>query len=159
MKKLTLTEPLSHDAAATVLAALRFWQEHRATDETPEHFASFFDESRELDAEQIDDLCEAINLQPDRPDLSLDVPAAAWNRCGSPTEDGRLLVTVCVNGTPCHLEAVPVAVTMEALDAGTTPLADDYMTEMHLAFSPDGAFQSTRIAGKNYCLFLSPFAD
>lgn len=62
--KLTLTKPLSHDDAATVLAALRFWQEHRnALGPVPEHF-DHFEDARELSVEQIDSLCETINLQP-----------------------------------------------------------------------------------------------
>jgi len=52
------TRPLSASETATVLAALRLWQETaNALDEFPEHFA----DAKPLDAEEIDALCEAIN--------------------------------------------------------------------------------------------------
>jgi len=60
---LQLTGKLNRDEAATVLAALRFWQEHRERGgSVPTHF-DHFDDARELSLAYIDTLCETINLQ------------------------------------------------------------------------------------------------
>lgn len=70
MTKLTLTKNLSHDEAATVLAALRLWQMHRfglvalQPGVIPDSF-EHFEDARELKDDEIDGLCEAINLQPE----------------------------------------------------------------------------------------------
>lgn len=71
MTKLTLTKNLSHDEAATVLAALRLWQLHRLgvsfqPKVIPDSF-DHFEDARELTEAEIDVLCEAINLQPAEP--------------------------------------------------------------------------------------------
>ena len=61
---LGLRKDLNHDEAATTLAALRFWQEHLAAGgHVPKHF-DHFDDATPLSIEEIDALCEEINLGP-----------------------------------------------------------------------------------------------
>lgn len=62
--ELALSRDPSHEEAATILAALRFWQAHReGGGEVPEHF-DHFEDTEELTSKQIDELCDTINLEP-----------------------------------------------------------------------------------------------
>lgn len=64
MNSLTMPEGLSHRETVTILAALRFWQEHTNNGgRIPAHF-DHFEEVTPLTVPEIDTLCESINLQP-----------------------------------------------------------------------------------------------
>ena len=53
---------LSDRELATVLAALRYWQQDLAENDGP--ISEHFDEHTPLTVEEIDDLCERLNLNP-----------------------------------------------------------------------------------------------
>jgi hypothetical protein len=88
--------------------------------------------------------------------LTLDAPD--WESYGTDKkEDGRLYATVIFLGVHHHLEAIPVKETADALDEGATPIAADIIDSLHVAFGSDGPFESVKINGKRYAVFMSPF--
>jgi hypothetical protein len=72
-RALRVNRVLTHEECATILAALRYWQENITAGMCvfPAAFDHFDDGTEPLNAREIDELCEAINLgEFDAPELS-----------------------------------------------------------------------------------------
>jgi len=89
------------------------------------------------------------------------VPEDEWEDTG----DGRLLVTIYINGTPMHLEAIEVEVSEppdeyhRGEQMAKDPLMESYFDGLFDACEPDGYFHETVIRGRRYVLFAQPYSQ
>lgn len=63
--KKTVTVSLDSNELATVLAALRYWQQDLAANGDEPIISEHFEDVKPLTPDQIDDLCERINCSPE----------------------------------------------------------------------------------------------
>ena len=87
----------------------------------------------------------------------LALPPIEWEQSSNPEDDGRLYAVLDILGIPHHLEAVPVQDCAANGQEGRTPIADEMLDGLYLAFGGEGAFSTVEIDGQEFALFMSPF--
>lgn len=91
------------------------------------------------------------------PTVTLDVPDELWVDEG----DGRLRLTLSVNGYSMHLEAWAVTYdkmfSQHLADNGDEIPDDQPLDDLAAAVNADGSFETTHIRGQEYILVASPF--
>lgn len=86
--------------------------------------------------------------------VSLSLPVEALEPSGLP-EDGRLSATVTMLGCSFHVEAVPV-IDVEGLQTGADAISESRLSVLAVEFDVPG-FETVRIGGHHYAIFLTPF--
>lgn len=86
--------------------------------------------------------------------VSLPLPIEALEPFGLP-DDGRLAATVSMLGCMFHVEAVPV-VDVEGLQSGADAVSESRLNALAAEFDAPG-FETVRIGGQHYVLFITPF--
>lgn len=165
---------------ATILAALRFYQENGQGD--PDNRSDAIHDiatggedeiMSSLDDAGIDELCEEINCAPKEPHIV--IHDEAWQLTGSDPDEGveadpgehpasRLLTAINVNDTWMHLEAFEVkqADPGHGVYAGGEQIAADPTFEddvEKLQNMQDTSFVTTEIMGRTYILVATPNGD
>lgn len=86
--------------------------------------------------------------------VSLPFPVDAFERNGC-ADDGRLFACASMLGCLFHVEAVPV-VERDGMQSGADAISESRLNALAVEYDAPG-FQTVRIGGADYVIFVTPF--
>lgn len=89
-------------------------------------------------------------------ELSLQIPASYWASTDVDPDDGRLTGVMRINGTPFHVEAIPVT-RQAGVQTGADEPSESRLGGLVLEFDVRG-FETIEIGAREYVVVITPFS-